>query len=76
MRDDAERLGAFASVASRLSGISGEHVERALDLHNRLSAEVSTLNQKLAEFEEEEQEYEDHNPRSTGFDIAALFSDL
>ena len=43
MRDAAERLGVLATVAKRLSNIPGEHVEQAMDLHNRLSTEVSAL---------------------------------
>ena len=76
MRDAAERLEACATVTTRLSGISGQHVEKAIDLNNRLSAEVRTLREALAELEEEEPEYDPTDRPSGGFDIAALFSDL
>ena len=76
MRDAAERLDILALVAERLSRIAGEHVERAVDVNNRLAAEVSSLRDRLAELEDEEVDYEARNPLSAGFDIAALFSDL
>ena len=76
LRSEAERLDALAAVAEGLAGFQGEHVEVAIELQNRLRSTAGDLRERATEIEEPEEESDDEGARATGFDIAALFSDL
>ena len=73
---DAERLAALGSVVDRLSDIPGDHVEIAIELHNRLVAAAMAMREQAAEGRPPEPDEEEEGHAMAGFDVAALFSDL
>ena len=76
METEAERMDSLATVAHGLSSFAGEHVEVAIELHNMLVSTASELREAAAVQRPAEPDYEEEGGGSTGFDIAALFSDL
>ena len=76
METEAERMDSLATVARGLAGFTGEHVEVAIELQNRLVTTAEELREEAGAQRPEEPDYENESGGSTGFDIAALFSDL
>lgn len=76
VRAEAERLSTLAAVVRELSKISGSHVKKAKSLHSSLKLTASEAHYAADELEGPEPDYDFEDPRSGGFDIAALFSDL